>query len=144
MTDPILVLRKLTILREHADRIRRRRGDDLEAFRADPDRQDALALSLLVAIQEALDIAMHVCADEGWGIPDSYAASFEMLAHHGVIDLELAMDLGHMTALRNRIAHGYASIDIDRIHTEVPAGLAALDRYASAIARHAAPADGAC
>jgi uncharacterized protein YutE (UPF0331/DUF86 family) len=134
VTDPILVLRKLTVLREHVARIRRRRVDDLEAFRADTDLQDALALSLLVAIQEALDIAMHICADEGWGIPASYADSFEIVARHGVIDPALASDLARMTALRNRIAHGYASVDVDRIHAEVPAGLAALDRYATAVA----------
>lgn len=139
MTDPILVLRKLTVLREHAERVRRRRVDDLEAFRADTDLQDALALSLLVAIQEALDIAMHICADEGWGIPASYGDSFEILARHRVIDAALAGDLARMTALRNRIAHGYASVDVDRIHAEVPAGLGALDRYATAVAVHTDP-----
>lgn len=139
MTDAILVLRKLTILREHADRVRRRRPDDARVFRDDVDLQDSLALSLLVATQEALDIAMHVCADEGWGVPGSYAESFEILARHSVIDAELARDLGRVTAVRNRIAHGYATVDVDRIHAEVPAGLRALDAYAAAIAVHVDP-----
>lgn len=139
MIDELLVLRKLTILREHVARARRRRPDALEAFRADTDRQDALALSLLVAIQEALDIAMHVSADEGWGTPGSYAESFEMLARNGVLDAALAADLGRVVAVRNRIAHGYATVDLDRIWAELPAGLLALDRFAAAIARHAGP-----
>jgi uncharacterized protein YutE (UPF0331/DUF86 family) len=134
--DQILVLRKLTILREHISRVRRRRPDDVDAFRDDTDRQDAMALSLLVAIQEALDIAMHVCADEGWGIPASYAESFEILAKNGLIDDGLAAELGRVTAVRNRIAHGYATVDVDRIHAEVPAGLDALNRFAVAIAGH--------
>lgn len=136
MIDQILVLRKLTILREHISRVRRRRPDDVETFRGDTDLQDAMALSLLVAIQEALDIAMHVCADEGWGIPSSYAESFELLARNGLIDAALAGELGRVTAVRNRIAHGYATVDVDRIHAEVPAGLAALDRFSAAIAGH--------
>lgn len=140
MTDPLLVLRKLTILRDHASRVRRRRPDDLQAFLGDTDLQDAMSLSLLVAIQEALDIAMHVCADEGWGIPASYAESFQILANNGVIDAALAGELGRVTAVRNRIAHGYATVDADRLHAEVPAGLSALDRFAAAIARHVGPA----
>lgn len=139
MTDPLLVLRKLSILREHVGRVRRRRPDDLQQFRDDTDCQDALALSLFVAIQEALDIAMHMCADEGWALVGSYAEAFEVLARNQVIDVPLAEELARMAALRNRIAHGYASVDIDRIHAEVPAGIAALDRYAGAVARHVGP-----
>lgn len=139
MTDNLLVLRKLTILREHVARVRRRRPDDIESFRADIDLQDAMAMSLLVAIQEALDIAMHLCADEGWGIPGSYAESFDILAAHAVIEPALAAELGRITAVRNRIAHGYVSIDVARLHGEVPAGLASLDRFAAAIARHVGP-----
>lgn len=139
MTDNLLVLRKLTILREHVARVRRRRPDDIESFRTDVDLQDAMAMSLLVAIQEALDIAMHLCADEGWGIPGSYAESFDILAAHAVIEPALAADLGRITAVRNRIAHGYVSIDAARLYAEVPAGLASLDRFAAAIARHVGP-----
>jgi uncharacterized protein YutE (UPF0331/DUF86 family) len=34
---------------------------------------------------------------------------------------------------RNRIAHGYASVDVERLFTETPAGLDALERYAVAL-----------
>jgi len=52
LTDPILVLHKLTTLRDHVGRARRRRPASPEELRSDVDRQDALAMSLLVAIQE--------------------------------------------------------------------------------------------
>ena len=67
MTEAAIVIQKLTTLREHLDRVRRRRPANVEALRAGIDIQDALALSLLVAIQEAVDIAFHIAADEGWG-----------------------------------------------------------------------------
>jgi uncharacterized protein YutE (UPF0331/DUF86 family) len=134
VTDRHVILRKLTSLNEHVSRIRRRRGDDLEAFRADADRQDALGMSLLVAVQDALDIAMHIASDEGWGVPPSYADSFTSLAAHGVLDSRLTAPLVRMATLRNRLAHGYATVDVDRIWAEVPAGLAALDAFATAIA----------
>ncbi|MBI2216967.1 MAG: hypothetical protein HYU51_06675 [Candidatus Rokubacteria bacterium] len=71
MTDTVLVLHKLTTMREHIARARRRRPATPDALRTDVDLQDALAMSLLVAIQEAADIAFHITADEGWGIPSS-------------------------------------------------------------------------
>jgi len=140
MTDALLVLRKLTLLREHARRVRRRRPGTSAAFKADVDLQDALALSLLVAIQEALDIALHIAADEGWGVPASYAEGFELLARHGVLDQEQAAALGRMAALRNRIAHGYAAVDLERLWSEIPAGLQTLEDYGAAIAGFIGPA----
>lgn len=135
MTDVMLVLRKLTILREHAARVARRRPADVADY-ANVDLQDALAMSLLVAIQEASDIALHIASDEGWGIPSSYAEGFELLAAHGLLDPELARQLARMAALRNRIAHAYAFVDPERVHAELPVGLAALERFAVAVATH--------
>ena len=73
MTDKAVVFRKLTSLREHVTRMRRRRPQDFESFRIDTDRQDAIGMSLLVAVQDALDIALHMASDEGWGVAASYA-----------------------------------------------------------------------
>jgi uncharacterized protein YutE (UPF0331/DUF86 family) len=92
-------------------------------------------MSLLVAVQEAIDVAFHIVSDEGWGLPSSYAEGFAILARHGVIDLGLADALSRTVAIRNRIARGYTTVDIDRIWAELPAGLDALDQYASAVAR---------
>jgi uncharacterized protein YutE (UPF0331/DUF86 family) len=39
-----------------------------------------------------------------------------------------------MAALRNRLAHGYASVDIDRVYNELPAGVDALERFAARVA----------
>ncbi len=134
MTDREVVLRRLTALREHVGRMRRRHGDSLAEWRRDVDRQDALGMSLLVAVQNALDIALHIAADEGWGVPSSYAESFSVLANHAVIEAGLADQLANLASLRNRLAHGYATVDVDRIWTELPAGLSALEAFAAAIA----------
>jgi len=134
------VFRKLSSLREQVARMGRRRPDDVGVFRADVDRQDAIGMSLLVAVQDALDIALHIESAEGWGVPASYAESFAMLAEHGVIEPPLASGLANMAALRNRLAHGYGSVDMDRIWAELPEGLAALSSFASEIARYLDPA----
>jgi uncharacterized protein YutE (UPF0331/DUF86 family) len=139
VTDKDVVLRKLASLTEHVARLRRRRGEDLSAFRGDVDLQDAVGMSLLVAVQDALDIALHMASDEGWGVPPSYADSFELLHQHAVIDLQLARQLVRMATLRNRIEHGYATVDLDRIWTELPAGIGALEQFASIIAGRLGP-----
>ena len=52
-----------------------------------------------------------------------------------MIDRTLANELGAASELRNRIAHGYASVDVERLWAELPSGIAALERYAAAVAR---------
>jgi uncharacterized protein YutE (UPF0331/DUF86 family) len=99
------------------------------------DIQDAVALSFFVATQEANDIALHLAADEGWGLPSSYAEAFDLLARHHVLTPEHARELAAVASVRNRIAHGYASVDPGRWWAELPVGLDALDRYVVAIAR---------
>ena len=135
MTDRSIVLKKLAMLREHAARIRRRRPPTREVFESDVDIQDAVALSFLVAVQEANDIALHLAADESWGLPSSYAEAFDLLARNHVLTPEHARELAAVASVRNRIAHGYASVDPGRLWAELPAGLDALDRYVEAIAR---------
>ena len=133
MTDAPLILRKVALMREHLARARRRRPAAVEDFRADVDLQDGVAFGLFVAIQEAVDTALHIVADEQWGTAGSYAEAFEILAQHGVITPAHAAELASTVGLRNRIAHGYASVDVERLFTETPAGLDALERYAVAL-----------
>jgi len=134
--DRLLIVRKLSQLRQHLARIDRRRPVSFEAFRDDVDIQDAISLSLLVAVQEATDIALHLAADEGWGVPASYAGAFDVLASHAVIDADHADALKACVAVRNRIAHGYASVDARRLYEELPEGAEALQKLAAAVARH--------
>jgi uncharacterized protein YutE (UPF0331/DUF86 family) len=135
VTNVELVTRKLAVITEHIGRLRTRRPESVEALRADTLVQDALAMSILVIVQEAMDIALHVASDEGWELADTYRDSFAVLAKRGVIDDELAGKLGGASHLRNRIAHGYASVDVDRLWTEIPDGLATFDAFAKAMAQ---------
>jgi uncharacterized protein YutE (UPF0331/DUF86 family) len=41
-----------------------------------------------------------------------------------------------MTTLRNRVAHGYGSVDVERVWKETPNGVATLREFAGAIARY--------
>jgi uncharacterized protein YutE (UPF0331/DUF86 family) len=133
VTDRELVLRKIALVREHLARVARRRPGELSVLRADVDLQDALVLSLLVALQESIDIAFHIAADEGWGIPASNAEAFEILSRQGLFAHDVAIALGATARLRNRIVHGYASVDLERVWEELPAGLALLETFTVAV-----------
>jgi uncharacterized protein YutE (UPF0331/DUF86 family) len=134
MTDVGLVLLKLQRLNEQIALVRARRPAAPEVLRTDLLLRDAMALALMVALQETIDIAYHVVAGEGWGVPDSHRAAFDLLAAHGVVGAELAQRLAAAASTRNRIAHGYASIEHERLWRELPEGLAALDAFVAAIA----------
>lgn len=79
-------------------RARARRPASPDQLRDDLLLQDALSMTLLVAVQEASDICFHIVADEAWGLPGSYAEGFELLAKHGVVDSETACSLSGMSA----------------------------------------------
>ena len=103
MTNRLLVLRKLSLVRERVLQARSRRSTSPEALRANDVLLDALAL------------AFHIATDEGWGVPASYAEGFDVLAKHGVFDAGLARAMTAATGLPNRIAHAYATVDVERL-----------------------------
>jgi uncharacterized protein YutE (UPF0331/DUF86 family) len=134
MTDAGLVLHKLQRLKAQVALTRARRPMTADVLTQDLVLRDALALAFMVALQEAVDIAYHVVADEGWGIPDSHRAAFDTLAAHDVLAARLADELSAATSMRNRIAHGYASVDHERLWRELPDASRALEEFAAAVA----------
>jgi uncharacterized protein YutE (UPF0331/DUF86 family) len=134
MTNVGLVERKLGVVLDHLARLRTRRPAALESFRGDLLLQDAVSMSLLVVVQEALDIALHIASDEQWEMAPTYREAFVVLAKHGVLEAELASELGKTAQLRNRIAHGYATLDVERLWGELPAGIAGFEAFTKAVA----------
>jgi len=135
MTNVPLVVRKLAMLDEHLRRLRERRPADVASFASDTLLQDAVSMSVLVVVQEAMDIALHIASDEGWELATTYREAFIVLERHGVIDPTLTpLLIGAAAQLRNRIAHGYASLDVERLWTELPSGISTFSAYAGAIA----------
>jgi uncharacterized protein YutE (UPF0331/DUF86 family) len=133
VTNVALVARKLAVLTEHVRRLEERRPAESASFERDLVLQDAMSMSVLVVVQESMDIALHIASDEGWELAATYREAFEVLARHGVIDAPLASSLAGSAHLRNRIAHGYASLDVTRMWSELPSGIASFKAFAAAI-----------
>lgn len=143
MTNAVLVARKLATIEEHLRRLKERRPSTSELLERDTLLQDAIAMGILVLVQEAMDVALHIASDEGWTLASTYREAFGVLAQHGIIDDALASTLATTAQLRNRIAHGYATVDVARIWAELPAGIGAFESFSSAVAKFLAslPAD---
>jgi uncharacterized protein YutE (UPF0331/DUF86 family) len=106
----------------------------VEDFRSDPQGRDLALFYVFLAIQECIDLAAHWVADEGWGEPDDAGSSFDVIAERGGISHEVATALRGASGLRNRIAHGYAQLDYERVHREARVGIPAIRQFLAAIA----------
>ena len=72
--------------------------------------EDIVLLNLQCAVQAAIDLATHVATTEGYGLPDSVAASFSLLEGRGVLDAGLAERLRKMVGFRNIAVHNYQAL----------------------------------
>lgn len=102
-----------------------------EAFLADVQRRDLATFYIFLAIQDCLVLAGHWVSGAGWPPPNEAAEAFDALADHQAIDRRLADAMRSATGLRNRIAHGYVSVDHGRLHDEYREGSQALRKFLS-------------
>jgi len=58
VTNVPLVTRKLAIIDDHLRRIQERRPADIDSFKKNSILQDAIAMSVLVIVQEAMDVGL--------------------------------------------------------------------------------------
>lgn len=127
--DPDLVARKVARATSWLEDVERRIS---AGTAAGEDNADLAAFHLQLAIQECLDLAAHWIAGEGWPPAEHNAAAFDRLADRGAISLELASFMRGASGLRNRIAHGYAEIDRQRMFTEANLGIPRVREFLAA------------
>ena len=127
-------MRKVAELRRYAADVGARVQNEVARFEADEDLHDLAAFHLLLALQNAADLAFHLVADRGLDVPGSQREAYEALARAGAIDHDLAAALGEAAGLRNRLAHQYGTVDWRRLHAEAPRHLEALQRFAVRVA----------
>ncbi len=123
-------------VRDRINRIRRYVRDLLgfsqiseEDFSQNTERQYAVLHALQLAIEACVEIATHICAADGLGVPSSYAEAFDLLERAGVVDPQLANDLRAMARFRNRIVHFYWEMDMKEVYRILTGSLGGFDRY---------------
>ena len=128
------------IVRDRIHRIRRYVKDldgfskiSKEDFARNTERQYAVLHALQLAIEASVEIAMHICAADGLGVPSTYAESFDYLEKERIVDPSLGDDLRAMARFRNLVVHAYADVDIARVYEILTTRLEDFSRYLIAI-----------
>ena len=97
------------------------------------DIEDVVVLNVTRAVQAAADLAAHVVTAEGYGLPDSLAASFTLLEKHGVIDADLATCMRQAIGFRNVAVHAYEAVDPHIVEAIATHHVGDLRRFAAAM-----------
>jgi uncharacterized protein YutE (UPF0331/DUF86 family) len=107
---------------------------------ADEKLEAFIAFNLFLLIQDAVDLAAHLIAERGLGIPASHREAFEILARANLISPDSARAMALLASLRNRIAQSYGDLDPVRMTREAPVGLDAAGRFLDELVRSTAVA----
>jgi uncharacterized protein YutE (UPF0331/DUF86 family) len=129
-----LLLSKILACRDRIERIRRKLPREPASVAADELLEAFLSFNIFLLIQDASDLANHLVAAKGLGVPASQRDVFLALARAGLIDEPSALEMAAAAGLRNRIAHAYGDVDPVRLVEEAPTGLATVERFLSQVA----------
>jgi uncharacterized protein YutE (UPF0331/DUF86 family) len=134
--------RLLAVLLDNLADLRRYRASITRTqLTGERDVQHMVLHALYLAIQSAVDLALHAGADAGLPQVASYGDVFRRLADAGMLERSLAERLVGWAGLRNVLAHFYPVLDYDRIFVAL-GEITDLETFAAVMAR-ALPPDGA-
>ena len=132
MLDRDVAFAKIGIIKRCMQRIVQVTALDPAAF-DDFTVQDVFVLNLQRAVQAAIDLAAHVVASEGFGMPVDLKENFRFLREHGIIVAGLAEKLEKMVGFRNIAVHEYQEIDIEVLKTILVQNLRDLEDFYAAV-----------
>ncbi len=110
MPDKDVVMAKVAIIQRCLKRIRETTENDPDSL-DNIDKQDIFVLNLQRSVQAVIDLATHIVASEGLGLPDTIKDTFRLLLGKNIIDKGLAIKMERMVGFRNIAVHNYQSID---------------------------------
>lgn len=132
MVDPERIERRLREIDTRLGSLKLIEGRGPEAFRSDATLRTQAERHLQIAIQAAIDIAVHVLAEDSGHSPEDYGSAFMELVALGAIEQDLATELRLAAGLRNILVHAYLDVDPAALWDHVRA-TATLERFAQAI-----------
>ncbi len=88
----------------------------------------------VVAIEDCVDIAMHICTTDKLGTVRDNGHAFYVLGESGIIPGELSISLRKAVGFRNVLVQDYVDVE-DNIVTDRLADLSDLREFAEVIAR---------
>jgi len=134
-SDRDVVLAKIAAIQKSLKRIKDVTGLDPERL-DELDTQDIFVLNLQRAIQSAIDLATHVVASEGLGVPDTIRGNFVLLENAKIITKVLSKKMQSMVGFRNIAIHDYQSLDIEILKAILAKNLKDLEQFYTTILTH--------
>jgi uncharacterized protein YutE (UPF0331/DUF86 family) len=126
--DRDVVLAKVAAIQKCLRRIKEVTGFDPDRL-DEPDAQDIFVLNLQRAIQSSIDLATHVVASEGLGIPDTIRGNFVLLENAKIITKTLSKKMQAMVGFRNIAIHDYQALDLEILKAILVKNLKDLEQF---------------
>jgi uncharacterized protein YutE (UPF0331/DUF86 family) len=135
MVDRDVVIAKINSIQKCLKRIK-------EITKLDPkslenlDTEEIVILNLQRAIQSSIDLAAHIVADEGLGVPRELRENFDLLRQKNVLTDELTKRLRKMVGFRNIAVHEYDTINIDILKSILQHNLKDIEEFYMSVLRY--------
>jgi uncharacterized protein YutE (UPF0331/DUF86 family) len=129
--DADIVRARCTEIEQSLARLDRIRQAGRDAFLRDDDSKDIACYRLLVAIEAAIAMCLHVSARRLRQVPEDYAGCFAGLAQNGLVPADLSARLQQMAKFRNLLVHVYWQIDFDRVFDALESDLSDLRQFSA-------------
>lgn len=135
MVDKDVIFAKVSSIQKYLKRIQ-------EVTKLNPDSlddeiiEDVFVLNLQRAVQSCIDIAGHIVASMGLGVPNSIEENFIKLEETKIIQPELAKKLQAMVGFRNIAIHEYEKIDKAILKSILVKNLRDIEEFYTAVIKH--------
>jgi len=124
------VARKLIVMKRCADYLRAKQSVTVRQLRDDYELRSAIERNFQVGIEAALDIAEVIISEQGLEKPDDYRGAILTLGRKGVLPAGFAKRFAPAASFRDILVHGYAEVDLVRLHGYLVEELKDFDEFA--------------
>lgn len=138
MVDKLLIGRKLSRMDTYLKQVREFSKISENEYKKNWKTQRIVERTLQILVEECIDIANHIIADEGMRLPAGYADTFQVLMENGIINKKLSATMEKMAKFRNVVIHQYEKIDPAIVVTILRRDLGDFEKYRKAIIKHLA------
>jgi uncharacterized protein YutE (UPF0331/DUF86 family) len=135
VVDRDLILRRIADVEQYLRQLAEYRQIDLASYQNDWKTQRIVERTLHLTIEGCMDLADHIVADRRLRVPETGAATFEILAEGGVISPDLGKALVRMVGFRNILVHEYARLDPVIVLRVLQTDIADIERFRDAVLR---------
>ncbi len=133
--DESLIRSRFEDIRASLERLEELRALPKDEFLAHRDYLDLVCYRLIVAIEAAVQICLHVSARQLHQAPEEYAECFALLGEAGIIPADLSERLQRMARFRNVLVHRYRDVDYNRVYDVLQNRLGDLREFMDAIGK---------